>query len=92
MYLAVVEYGVDMLNESIMHIGHIIEEELRRQERSVTWLADKISCERTNVYSIFKRDSIDTQLLVRISLALRHNFFVYYLKELENRGFYSTQP
>lgn len=75
-----------------MHIGKIIEEELRRQERTVTWLADKISCERTNVYSIFKRDSIDTQLLVRISLALNHNFFAYYMKELEKRGFYSTQP
>ena len=47
--------------------GTLIKEELRRQERSVARVR-KLCCERTNVYSIFKRESIDTALL------LRHNF------------------
>ena len=71
----------------MIHIGKLIEEELRRQERSVTWFADKLCCERTNVYSIFKRQSIDTVLLLRISLVLHWNFFSVYLEELEKNEF-----
>ena len=63
---------------TMIHIGKLIELELRKQERSVTWFANKLYCERTNVYSIFKRESIDTALLLRISIILRHNFFNYY--------------
>ncbi|UBD14679.1 XRE family transcriptional regulator [Bacteroides salyersiae] len=66
----------------MVHIGKIIEAELHRQERSVTWFAKKLYCERTNVYSIFKRQSIDTELLLRISQILKHNFFNYYLTEI----------
>ena len=39
----------------MIHIGQLIESELHRQERSVSWFAQKLCCERTNVYSIFKR-------------------------------------
>lgn len=42
------------LAESTLFIGKLIEEELRRQERSVTWLSRKIHCDRRNVYDIFK--------------------------------------
>jgi hypothetical protein len=58
-----------------MFIGEMIEQELKRQERSVTWFADKLMCERSNVYDIFKRKSIDTELLARISTVLNTNFF-----------------
>ena len=75
----------------MIHIGALIKEELQHQERSVTWFANKLCCERTNVYSIFKRESIDTALLLRISFILHHNFFVYYSNELEKYEFYSTQ-
>lgn len=67
----------------MIHIGKLIEQELRKQERSVTWFANKLYCERTNVYSIFKRESIDTALLLRISEILHHNFFDYYIKEIQ---------
>lgn len=59
----------------MVHIGSLIEQELRRQERSVTWFAKKLYCDRTNVYKIFKKQSIDTQLLEQISIILQHNFF-----------------
>ena len=68
----------------MIHIGQIIEEELHRQERSVTWFANKLYCDRTNIYKIFKRGSIDSDLLLRISNILSHNFFNYYLEELES--------
>lgn len=73
---------------SMIHIGKLIKEELHRQERSITWFANKLCCERTNVYSIFKRESIDTILLFRISLVLHHNFFNYYIQELADCDFF----
>lgn len=68
----------------MLHIGKLIELEMQRQGRSVSWLASKLFYERTNIYSIFKRESIDTQLLLRISKLLNHNFFKYYSNEYES--------
>ena len=59
----------------MIHIGQLIKTELERQERTPTWLAKKINCDRTNIYRIFERESIDTALLSRISTALNRNFF-----------------
>lgn len=69
--------------DCMIHIGKLIEEELRNQERTVTWFAEKLCYERTNAYSIFKRESIDTVLLLRISRILNHDFFQYYQEELQ---------
>lgn len=70
----------------MIHIGKLIEEELRRQQRTVSWFARNLYCDRTNVYDIFKRRSIDTAMLLRISIVLRHNFFRYYLDEADGPG------
>ena len=67
----------------MVHIGQIIEEEFHRQGRSVSWFADKLCCDRTNVYNIFKRESIDTALLYKISRLLAHDFFSYYVDDLK---------
>ena len=75
----------------MVHIGKAIKAELERQERSVTWFAKKLYCERTNVYSIFKRESIDTELLLRISIVLHRNFFMDYIDELSKCDFSSTK-
>lgn len=61
-------------NKSIS-VGTLIKTELERQERSVVWFAQHLSCDRTNVYRIFAKDSIDTELLIRICKVLNHNFF-----------------
>lgn len=66
---------------SMVHIGEAIKSELLRQERSISWLARKLYCDRSNVYDIFKRRSIDTDLLLRISLVLKRNFFELYTGE-----------
>lgn len=68
-------------NEPV-NIGRIIEEELRRQERSVTWLSRKLHCDRRNVYDIFTRQYIDTGLLFRISEILGRDFFTYFSQAL----------
>ena len=57
-------------------IGQSIRAEFERQGHSVVWFAQQLCCDRTNIYRIFARDSIDTELLIRISVILKHNFFV----------------
>lgn len=59
----------------MFNIGQAIKEELERQERSVTWFATKLGCDRQAVYRIFHKCSIDTHQLLRISLVLHRNFF-----------------
>lgn len=81
------------LNTSL-HIGKIIEAELRAQERSVTWFARQLHCDRRNVYDIFDRVSIDTQLLMRISCILGRDFFKIVsdsLINLDNQTFTSPE-
>ena len=64
---------------SDIHIGQLIKDELERQERSVSWFARKL---RSNIYKIFKRSTIDTELLMRISVVLNHDFFSDYIEVL----------
>lgn len=58
-----------------MHIGKKIESVLHEQGRTVTWLAMRLNFTRANIYKIFGREGIDTNLLLRISTELNHNFF-----------------
>ncbi len=59
-----------------IHVGQMIESELRRQEKTVAWLARSICHERSSVYKIFARKSLDVHLLLRISVLLNHDFFM----------------
>lgn len=68
---------------SQIFIGKIIEEELRNQERSVVWLSRKLNCNRTNVYKIFNRTSIDTEFLLKISNILKRDFFEPYTSRID---------
>ena len=70
---------------TMIHIGELIEEELHRQERSVTWFAKKLCCDRTNAYKIFKKQNIDTDLLLRISQILDKDFFTTYSQALSQK-------
>ena len=62
----------------MVHIGQLIEQELRRQGCVVSWVAKDLYCARTNVYKLLREESIDTLLLYRISCVLSHDFFKYY--------------
>lgn len=57
-----------------LHIGQMVRDEMLRQGRSVNWLAREIYCEKSNVYKLFKRQSIDLAQLMKISEVLDHNF------------------
>ena len=66
----------------MIHIGNIIKKQFEEQAISVSLFAKQLCCDRTNIYSIFNRERIDTELLKKISIALNHDFFKYYSKEL----------
>ena len=66
----------------MIHIGNIIKKIFEAQGSSVSWLAKQLCCDRTNIYSIFNRERIDTELLKKISIALNHDIFKYYSEEL----------
>ena len=47
----------------MVNIGLRIKEELQQQERTISWLARKLNCNRSTVYRILNKNSIDTMLL-----------------------------
>ncbi len=67
-------------SNATLPIGELIRQEFEKMPRSctVTWFARLLKCDRTNVYDIFTRQSIDTGLLMRISCILNHDFFADY--------------
>ena len=42
---------------------------------TVVSFAEQLSCSRANVYKIFDKKSIDTDMLMRISAILHYDFF-----------------
>lgn len=66
----------------MVHIGELIRLEMERQERTPAWLARKINCQRPNIYYIYRSGSINTDLLEKISIALKVDFFKYFSTEL----------
>lgn len=66
-----------------IHIGHIIRQEMERQERTPAWLARKINCQRPNVYYIYSQPSINTDILLKISQVLGVDFFAFYTELLD---------
>jgi hypothetical protein len=61
-----------------IHIGEQIRIKSSEKRIKPVELARLISTTKQNVYSIFRRKSIDTDQLVQISKALEFNFFEYY--------------
>ena len=69
-----------------INIGELIRKELEKNERSMSWLADKVHCNRGNFSRILTKHHIDCDLLLRISLILDCDFFTYYsafIKEIK---------
>ena len=64
-----------ILSADDFHLGRSVKEELKRQGRSATWLAQQVHCTPENIYKLFKHQWVAMPLLFNISLALRHDFF-----------------
>jgi hypothetical protein len=71
-----------MAKATDIHIGKKIKEVLAQSPMSVKDFASKINRTRAVVYDIFKRSTIDTGLLEKISKVLNHDFFALYSQEI----------
>ncbi len=61
-----------------LHIGKIIRQHLEEVGMTKSEFARRISTSPQNIYGIFKRKSIDSELLRDISRCLNFDFFQYY--------------
>jgi len=66
-------------------IGQLIKDEMKAQERTVTWLARKLGVDRSNVYRLFLKKSIDTDLLARLCVVLNKDFFAILSQRFHDR-------
>ena len=57
-----------------LHIGNLIQQEMENQGRTVAWLAKSIYCEKSNIYKLFRRETISLDQLMRISEVMGHDF------------------
>jgi hypothetical protein len=62
----------------MLHIGEKIRARAKDLRVGPTELARQIKTSKQNVYGIYRRASIDTELLQKLSRALEFDFFAYY--------------
>ena len=66
------------VTEMYMHIGNLVRQKVIEKGLTIVWFAEQLSCTRVNVYKIFSKRSIDTDMLFRISKILDYDFFRHY--------------
>lgn len=64
-----------------LNIGEKIKQRAKELRIGPTELGKMINTSKQNVYGIYKRKSIDTDLLRKISKALNCDFFQYYITD-----------
>lgn len=83
------QHPVNILHQRIMerlniHIGNLIRREVVRQGITVVAFAQMIGYSRANIYKLYDHASVDTALLLRISILLKHDFFQYYSRTIQS--------
>jgi plasmid maintenance system antidote protein VapI len=72
-----------MVNSKI-HIGKIILEKLKEDERSIAWLSRQIHLDSAHLGRLLHTNPyIHTNLLWRISVAMNTDFFAYFSEQIE---------
>lgn len=62
-------------NNRTMDIGRRIYEVMCEKGYTAAWLAQRVPCERSNIYNVFRRKSMSIDLLFIFSTLLQHDFF-----------------
>ncbi|MDR0743812.1 MAG: XRE family transcriptional regulator [Tannerella sp.] len=61
-----------------LHIGRLIREKAETEGYSACRLAKRLHCDRSNIYKLYRKRTIDAEFLLQISIALNYDFFRYY--------------
>jgi DNA-binding Xre family transcriptional regulator len=64
------------MNNNEIHIGNLILRKLEEDKRSVTWLAEEIYTDPSNLHKLLKKKSISTATLQKIAKVLKCEFFI----------------
>lgn len=73
-----------------IHIGMLIKEQFEKRGCTVAWFARKLNCDRTNIYGIFNRETIDVKRLFEISEILEYDFFEVIRKEMRKEEVFNA--
>jgi hypothetical protein len=69
--------------KSKLPVGRLIKERMESDGHSVAWLAKRMYCDRSNIYKIFQKQSLDTETLFLVSRVMKVDFFAYYSNNLQ---------
>ena len=69
----------------MIHIGKRIKQKLAEQGRTSSWLAQQLSYNRTTMYKIYDKASLDTQMLLRISRIMEYDFFKEFSQKFDSQ-------
>lgn len=58
-----------------MHIGKLIKQKLAEQGKTTLWLAQELKYNRTSMYKIYDKASINADTLLQISRIMHYDFF-----------------
>ena len=61
-----------------LHIGKVIKQKLKEQDRSIAWLAKQLSYDRGNLSRILQYTDIHSSVLRRITKILNYDFFKHF--------------
>ena len=68
-----------------MNIGRRIYEVMCERGYTAAWLAQRVPCERSNIYNVFRRKSVSIDLLFVFSTLLQHDFFAELSQEWQRQ-------
>ena len=68
-----------------INIGQKIKEKKEQLGLKTTELANKTNIDKRQAYRIYKKKSIDTDVLYDLSIQLNYDFFKLYSEELANK-------
>ena len=63
-------------------IGLIIRQKMSEQGTPIAWLARQVDYDRSNLWKLLHHKHIYPELLLKISMALKTDFFAYYSQYL----------
>lgn len=66
---------LDEILEEDYHVGQRIMTVLKERGRGITWFAERMNSDRSNMYKILARPHLNSEFILRASLILDHDFF-----------------
>lgn len=63
------------MEKESLHIGELVKSQLKKRGIRTSWVAEQLNYHRNNLYKMFQKEWVDTDLLMKISILINHDFF-----------------